>query len=383
MKKIISVITISSLIFSASMSYTLPALAMGVEVAEKGVDLISDQIKENTKDGPSVPGVSDSSGGSSSSSSKNKDNARNQRPVLESIAFKMSPEQMSDDPSDWQTLYGNLSRGFFINIPTSGFHYGYQFIKISDSSVNTGIASGSHPFTLISAPAAFDTYYQASDPMHAIANGEAPIFYMRSHDDNSLSLLNGLNSQRHWRIGATWPAGEYRVSGRLMGENGLDSEPIIMSFFISHNDDNGDHNYVPETVVDNYTVASGALLNVNVANGILSNDIDLDGPDELIALRTSIVDGLETEDLLHGRFNLRADGSFAYQSVDGFAGRAVFYYRAFDGQDSSRTTIVTINVTATDSNQAPIAVEDSYTVRSGSLLNLTEASMVFYQMTSI
>jgi hypothetical protein len=116
---------------------------------------------------------------------------------------------------------------------------------------------------------------------------------------------------------------------------------------------------------------------VNGAAGVLFNDTDSDGPNDLTAIRTSIVIGIEPiEDLLHGKFTFRSDGSFTYKPVDGFVGTARFWYKAFDGEDYSRTTLVTINVTASSSNQAPVAVADTYETVNNSDLNVSVASGV-------
>jgi hypothetical protein len=156
-----------------------------------------------------------------------------------------------------------------------------------------------------------------------------------------------------------------------------DSENHSRATLVTINVTASDANQAPLAVTDSYSVRSGSLLDLTEDNGVLNNDTDSDGPNDLTAIRTSIVIGIEPiPDLLHGKFTFRSDGSFTYKSVDGFVGTARFWYKAFDGEDYSRTTLVTINVTASSSNQAPVAVADTYEIVNNSELNVLAASGV-------
>src|SRR5207237_6231473 len=62
----------------------------------------------------------------------------------------------------------------------------------------------------------------------------------------------------------------------------------------------------------------------------------------------------------HGTVTLNTDGSFSYVPATDFSGTDSFSYKANDGTNKSAAAIVTINVTATTSDTAPTAVNDSY-----------------------
>jgi hypothetical protein len=91
-----------------------------------------------------------------------------------------------------------------------------------------------------------------------------------------------------------------------------------------------------------YTIKQGTLLTVP-ARGVLANDTDTDSA--LLSLTAVLVTGPPADTTVH--FNLNADGSFTYQSTNGFKGLVTFTYVAKDVTPlSSRNipTTVTINV---------------------------------------
>jgi len=97
-------------------------------------------------------------------------------------------------------------------------------------------------------------------------------------------------------------------------------------------------NSVPVGVADAYSVAKGSKLTVSAANGVLKNDSDSDG-DSLSAV---LVNGPT-----RGSLSLKSDGSFTYTPPKKFAGSVSFTYKANDGEATSATTTVTINVGTT------------------------------------
>lgn len=111
-------------------------------------------------------------------------------------------------------------------------------------------------------------------------------------------------------------------------------------------------NMAPSTVSDCY--AFDVCDTVNVINGyftvsaeegVLANDVDIDG-DELSAYLVSNIG-----DVCNGELNLNQDGSFTYKPNSGFVGCDKFIYYAFDGIDESEPTIVKINVTNSDCSE--------------------------------
>ncbi|WP_049721304.1 retention module-containing protein [Gilvimarinus polysaccharolyticus] len=129
---------------------------------------------------------------------------------------------------------------------------------------------------------------------------------------------------------------------------------------------------VPDASV-NYTLSEGAALSVNAADGVLTNDIDLDG-DSFVATEFAadisgvgavLVDDVATiTTALGGEVTLYADGSFDYvapATVDHSAADVEvdsFAYRVSDGLETSNWALVEINVTDT----APVAEADNDTV---------------------
>ncbi len=116
----------------------------------------------------------------------------------------------------------------------------------------------------------------------------------------------------------------------------------------------GNANTPPIANNDNYTMSAPATtLTINAANGVRANDTDLQS-----ATNTLII-ALVT-DVTNGTLTLNANGSFTYTPDVGFNGVETFTYQATDpGGAVSNIATVTI---AVDSNTAPVAVNDSYTV---------------------
>ena len=88
----------------------------------------------------------------------------------------------------------------------------------------------------------------------------------------------------------------------------------------------------PTALNDIYVTAPGTLLNVS-AQGVLTND---SGSGSLSAV---LVSGPA-----HGTFSWGGDGSFSYQSTNGFAGVDDFTYVASDGSTTSSVAVVAIEV---------------------------------------
>jgi VCBS repeat-containing protein len=112
---------------------------------------------------------------------------------------------------------------------------------------------------------------------------------------------------------------------------------------------------------DAYSVDAGETLTVE-APGLLANDIDAEGDPLTAALVTGPA---------NGTLVLNADGSFSYVPNAGFSGADSFTYQASDGSNLSNIATVSIDVAAVGSdNNRPIAGNNSYTVESGSVLEI-------------
>ena len=91
-------------------------------------------------------------------------------------------------------------------------------------------------------------------------------------------------------------------------------------------------NAAPGAVNDIYVTSPGPLLNVT-APGVLTNDA---GSGSLSAILVSSP--------AHGTFSWGGDGSFSYQSTNGFAGVDDFTYQVTDGSTTSGVAVVAIEV---------------------------------------
>lgn len=100
-------------------------------------------------------------------------------------------------------------------------------------------------------------------------------------------------------------------------------------------------NDAPVGVDDDYLVDQNGLLQVNAANGVLSNDIDVDSVNLTVTLVTGTGNGVLV---------LNPDGSFSYEPLIDFFGLDAFTYTVSDGLLTSAETTVTIDVRALTQN---------------------------------
>ncbi|TLM73962.1 MAG: tandem-95 repeat protein, partial [Actinobacteria bacterium] len=117
-------------------------------------------------------------------------------------------------------------------------------------------------------------------------------------------------------------------------------------------------NDAPVAVGDSYTTAEDTTLTV-AAPGVLANDSDVDGDP---------LDAVLDADVSNGTLTLNADGSFTYVPDADWNGSDSFTYHANDGTADSN--VVTVDITVTPVNDAPVAVGDSYTTAEGITLTV-------------
>src|SRR5439155_1451284 len=98
-------------------------------------------------------------------------------------------------------------------------------------------------------------------------------------------------------------------------------------------------------------------LNIAAA-GVLINDSDVDG-DTLSAVLVS--------QPTHGSLTLNSNGSFNYVPAANYNGSDSFTYKANDGQADSG--IATVSITITGVNDAPLALDHSYSTAEDTTLD--------------
>ena len=107
-------------------------------------------------------------------------------------------------------------------------------------------------------------------------------------------------------------------------------------------------NRAPTAVADAYTLGKNNALTIS-GSGVLANDTDLDG-DSLTAIKIT--------DPTHGTLTLNANGGFTYTPASNYFGADTFTYQASDLQLGSN--VVTVALTVTPVNDAPVATDDAY-----------------------
>ncbi|MFW9966331.1 MAG: tandem-95 repeat protein, partial [Candidatus Thorarchaeota archaeon] len=117
-------------------------------------------------------------------------------------------------------------------------------------------------------------------------------------------------------------------------------------------------NDAPVGVDDSYTIDEDTSLDL-AAPGLLGNDYDVDG--DAITLDVLTVP-------THGSGSISADGSFSYNPNPNWYGTDSLTYRVFDGTEYSG--IVTVTITVNPVNDAPVGVDDEYTIDEDGSLNI-------------
>jgi large repetitive protein len=135
-------------------------------------------------------------------------------------------------------------------------------------------------------------------------------------------------------------------------DGAADSNTVTVSITVNPVND------APVAVDDDYSTDEDELL-VVVLPGVLGNDTDVE-----MSLLTAIL----VSDVANGTLTLNADGSFSYMPAPNFFGSDSFTYKANDGSLDSNVATVTITVGSV--NDAPVAVDDSYSVDEDNVLTV-------------
>ena len=144
------------------------------------------------------------------------------------------------------------------------------------------------------------------------------------------------------------PTGDYNGSDSFtyrVNDGTTTSDPIMVTLTVAAVND------PPVAVADSYTVSEDATLTVNVADGVLANDTDVEGDAKTAEVVTNPA---------HGTLTLNANGSFTYTPTANYFGADSFTYRAKDANGQSQPITVTITVNGVA--DAPTAANDTKSV---------------------
>ena len=117
-------------------------------------------------------------------------------------------------------------------------------------------------------------------------------------------------------------------------------------------------NDAPFATADSYSTNEDVILNVGIA-GVLTNDVDID---------SAVITAVKVTDPAHGTLGLNANGSFAYIPSANWNGVDTFTYKANDG--SLNSNVVTVSITVTPVNDAPVAFAEGYTTIKNTVLTV-------------
>ena len=108
----------------------------------------------------------------------------------------------------------------------------------------------------------------------------------------------------------------------------------------------GAPNSAPSVVADTYSVDEDSALNVVNPNGVLANDVDVDGD----SLQVIDVGNINAVGGIGGSITMASDGTFIYSPPIDFNGTATFNFGVFDG---SLTTPSSLAITVNAVNDVP------------------------------
>src|SRR5213075_3157179 len=271
-----------------------------------------------------------------------------------------------------QPTHGVLTlntNGGFNYVPETNYLGGDSFTyQANDGATNSSLATVSITITGVNdAPVAVnDSYTTAEDTQLTVI---AAVVLANDSDVDGDALSAILVSQPTHGVltlntngGFTYlPATNYLGSDSFTyqaNDGALNSALATVNITITGVND------APVAVDDSYTTAEDTQLTV-IAAGVLANDSDVDG-DPLSAILVS--------QPAHGVLTLNTNGGFSYLPATNYNGSDSFTYRANDGQADSG--IATASITITGANDAPVAVDDSYTTPEDTALTVIAAGVL-------
>ncbi|MCI2230491.1 Ig-like domain-containing protein, partial [Polaribacter sp. MSW13] len=134
-------------------------------------------------------------------------------------------------------------------------------------------------------------------------------------------------------------------------------------------------NDAPVAVDDTNSVNEDTVLTVNVANGILNNDSDVDG--DVINVTGFVVQGSsylagEIASLIEGTLQIESDGSYVFTPANNFNG--VVPQVTYTITDGILTASANLDITVNSINDSPVAVPDTNATNEDVTLNVIAAN---------
>ena len=255
------------------------------------------------------------------------------------------------------------SNGSFSYTPNSNFNGTDTFTyKANDGALDSNVATLTITVNAVNdAPVAVDdsatTDEDSAVTIAVLANdtdvdGDTLTVSAITQPTNGAAVINGNGTVTYTPLANFHGADSftYTVSD---GHGGTDTATVSLTVR-SVND-------APVAVNDGASTDEDTAVTVNV----LANDTDVDGD----TLTPVVASGPA-----HGTVVVNADGTFTYTPHANFNGTDSFTYQASDGALSSNEATVAITIRAV--NNAPVAVNDSYTVGQDTLLNVPAAGVL-------
>lgn len=271
------------------------------------------------------------------------------------------------------TIHVNIFNGSFTYTPDSNFNGIDTFTYWArDAQLNSNMAIVTiNVHAVNDAPTATaDSYSVGENGFLNVTLNSAVLGNDHDIDGNTLLLNLGtiqvtdgtLQMNRDGRFTYKPNSGFYGIDtfNYKATDGALDSNEVIVTITVNHIN----HPTLPNT--DSYTITQDSLLKVTAANGLLANDLDIDGDTLLV---TNISAGVS-----HGFLQMNLDGSFTYSPDPGYSGPDSFSYIVNDGTVDSAPVIV--NLTVTHTNHVPLAGNDVFNLSQNSVLNVPASGLL-------
>ena len=144
-----------------------------------------------------------------------------------------------------------------------------------------------------------------------------------------------------------------------VANNGTSSSPTTTVTIVVDN--------LPTANPDSYTIGKNGTLTATAATGVLANDTPGTG-------NTNPLSVILASTPTNGTITFNVDGSFVYKPNSNYTGPDSFTYVTSDG--IGVTAAVTVSITVTATNNAPVATNDTYSAQVGGSVQKTAATGV-------